>query len=162
MYRGAGLLGVAAVLACLAAVTACTPDPEKPTLEAAVQQLVRDGDELLASYELKQVGEAKVTERAEKDQTGSCVPGEVQRFFRAEGDIVGRHAAFNAAGLIQNRLALMGYDEFVDDLDLRDQNLAVAVARDPATDVTYVVTVQLAQKPNIRIVGKTACYESSG
>ncbi|MEW1837521.1 hypothetical protein AB0392_06140 [Nonomuraea angiospora] len=145
----------------MVAVTACTSEPENPTLEAASRQLVSDGDELLASFELKQAGQAKATERAEKDQNGSCAPDEVQRFFRAEGDITGQHAAFNVAGLLQTRLRFMGYEDLVDDLDFRDQNLAVAAGRDPETDVTYVVAVQLAQKPNIRIVGKTACYKAS-
>lgn len=145
-------------------VTACTPEPEtseteKPTLAAAAQQLVKDGDDLLISLAESRTGTASATERAEQDKNGSCLPDEVQRFFRAEGSTTGRHAAFNVAGLMQSHLNFMGYRSLVSDLDLRDQKLAVVVGRDPETDVTYVVTVQLEQEPNIRIVGKTACYK---
>lgn len=158
---------IAAVLACLALVAACTSEPdsseaEKPTLAEAAQQLVADGDALLTSLAESQTGTASATERAEQDKGEACLPDEVQRFFRAEGNMAGRHAAFNIAGLMQTHLRALGYEDLVDDLDIRDQKLSVVAGRNPKTDITYVVAVQLEQKPNIRIVGKTACYKQAG
>jgi hypothetical protein len=42
-------------LVCLAAVTACTAEPETSAFEAAARQLVSDGDELLAFFDLRHV-----------------------------------------------------------------------------------------------------------
>ncbi|TMR22619.1 hypothetical protein ETD86_10810 [Nonomuraea turkmeniaca] len=155
-------LSVAAVLVSLVVVTGCTGgESDKPTLEEATKQLIADGDKLLASREVAASGKVTATERADKDTESGCVPGQVQRFFRAQGDLSGPpavHMPYNSAGLMQSVLKFMGYDSVVNDRDLGDENLGVSVVHNPKMGLTFTVTVRNGQKPNIMIVGKTSCY----
>ncbi|MCG5219475.1 hypothetical protein [Streptosporangium sp. KLBMP 9127] len=165
MHPGARSICVVVSLVCCALLAGCTAEPEKPTLEEAAKHLISDGDKLLGSFELRTSGQATATKRADTDESGSCTPDEVQRFFRAAGDFTGpanEQLPFNAVGLMQGKLESMGYDEVVDDLDLRDQNLGVSVLHNPETGLTFVLTARTAQKPNIVLVGKTGCYKRSG
>ncbi|MEQ4725147.1 hypothetical protein [Nonomuraea sp. B19D2] len=155
---------VAALLACLAVMSACSAEPEKPSLDEAAKQLVADGEKLVASRELTAAGTVTVTERASKDGELGCLKGQVQRFFRAQGDLAGPphvHSPGNSAGLMLSALRNLGYDKVIDSLDLRDENLSVTLAQNPKTGITFLVAVRNTQKPNIMIVGKTTCYERS-
>ena len=125
-------------------------------------QLIADGDKLLASRELAATGSAAAAERADQDNEVGCLKGQVQRFFRAQGDLTGppyKQSPGSAVGLMASWLRLRGYNKIVDDLDLRDENLGAAVLQNPQTGITFFVTVRNGQKPNIMIVGKTSCYE---
>jgi hypothetical protein len=151
---------LAAAFLLLAALTACSSD-DRPTLAEATSQLVKDGDELLASGDLASSGSAKATEQADQDRQTSCAPDEVQRFFRAEGNFLDppyRPSPHATVGLLRSKLVAMGYDEIVDNLDLQDEHLGVAVVRDPKARLTFMVTARTGQKPGILIVGKTECY----
>ncbi|MGP3931299.1 hypothetical protein [Nonomuraea sp. KM88] len=133
-------------------------------MDEAAKQLVSDGDKLLASPSLSATGSATATEKADKDNEAGCLQGQVQRFFRAQGDLTGppnKHSPGTAAGLLRGLLVSEGYEVIVDDLDLKDENLGVTVLRNPETEVTFMVTVRNSQQPNILIVGKTSCYERS-
>ncbi|MEV1168117.1 hypothetical protein [Nonomuraea sp. NPDC049784] len=154
-------LSVAAVLVSLMAVTGCTGDSDKPTLDEATKQLIADGDKLLASREVAASGKVAATERADKDTESGCMPGQVQRFFRAQGDLSGQPDTYmpdNSAGLVRGLLGLMGYDTIVGQRDLRDANLGVSVMHNPKTGLTFILTVRKDPKPHIMIVGKTNCY----
>jgi hypothetical protein len=153
---------VAAVLVSLVAITGCTGDSDKPTLDEASKQLITDGDKLLASEALASTGSATMTEKADQDSEVGCLKGQVQRFFRAQGDLKGPpyvHSPGSAVALMSSWLRLRSYEKIVDDLDLRDENLGTAVLQHPTTGITFLVTVRNEQKPNIMIVGKTSCYE---
>lgn len=157
-------LSVAAVLASLSVATGCTGDSDKPTLDEATKQLIADGDKLLNSKELTATGSATATERADQESKAGCVKGQVQRFFRAQGNLTGPpyvHSPGTAVGLIRGSLATQGYQTIVDDLDLEDENLGVTVLHNPKTGLTFLVTVRNGQQPNIMIVGKTSCYETN-
>lgn len=154
-------LSVAVALVSLAVMTGCTGDSNKPSYEEATKQLVADGDKLLASREVAASGKVVATERADKDAESGCAPGEVQRFFRAQGDFSGSPDAYmpdNSAGLMRGLLGLMGYDTVVGQRDLRDANLGVSVMHKPQTGLTFILTVRKDRTPHIMIVGKTSCY----
>jgi hypothetical protein len=148
----------------LAVLTACSSD-DRPTLAEVTSQLVKDGDELLASADLASFGTAKATERADQDRQTSCTPDEIQRFFRAEGNFLDppyRPSPHNTVGLLRSKLVAMGYDEIVDNLDLQDEQLGVSVVRNPKTRLIFMMTARTGQKPGILIVGKTECYGRDG
>ncbi|KAB8182107.1 hypothetical protein FH608_050335 [Nonomuraea phyllanthi] len=152
------------MLVSLAALTGCSGDSDRPTLDEASKQLISDGDKLLASQDLATTGSASATERADRDSEVGCLKGQVQRLFRAQGDLKGspsQHSPSNAAGLMASGLGLQGYDTIVDNSDLADENLGTAVMRHPTSGITWLITVRNGQKPNIMIVGKTSCYERS-
>ncbi|MFG6195120.1 hypothetical protein [Nonomuraea sp. JJY05] len=158
-------LSVAAALVSLGLVTGCTGDPGKPTLEEATKQLVADGDKLLSSRELAATGSATATERADQESEVGCVKGQVQRFFRAQGNLTGPpyvHSPGTAVSLIRGVLAARGYQTIVGDLDLKDEDLDAIVLHNPKTGLTFLATVRNGQQPNIMIVGKTSCYERGG
>jgi hypothetical protein len=163
---GARFPRTAVALACVAALTSCTQnEPEKPTLTEATQQLVSDGDKLLTSAELQASGSAQATERADSDQVGSCLPGKIQRFFRAEGNFSGsvdQQSPHNTVGLMRTALVAMGYEQLWDNLDVRDPDMAVVVAKKAKSGSMYMLIARTAQKPNILIIGKTECYEQGG
>ncbi|WP_146104306.1 hypothetical protein [Nonomuraea solani] len=157
-------LSIAAGLVYVVAVTGCAGAPERPTLDEAAKLLIADGDKLLASQDLAATGAATATERAGQDSEVGCLKGQAQRFYRAQGDLKGPpyvQSPSNAAGLMASGLGLRGYDTIVDNLDLRDENLGMAVLQHPTTGITFLITVRNEQKPNIMIVGKTSCYEPS-
>ncbi|MFI7128270.1 hypothetical protein ACIBQ1_21395 [Nonomuraea sp. NPDC050153] len=157
-------VSVAALLACLAVMSACSAEPERPSLKAAAAQLVADGEKLVASRELTAAGTVTVTERADQDGELGCLKGQVQRFFRAQGDLAGSpsaHSAGNSAGLMLSALRNLGYDKIMDSLDIRDENLSVTLAQNPKTGIIFLVAVRRSPEPNIMIVGKTNCYERS-
>lgn len=156
--------GVVGLVACLAVLTACSEsDPEKPTLASATKSLIADADALLASAEVKESGQVQVTEKAEQDKPGSCIPGEVQRFYRAQGNFLrpGKQSPGVAAGSMRSALRGIGYDQIIDDLDIRDEQISVVVLRKPESGVTFVVAVRTTE-PNILIVGKTDCLKPGG
>lgn len=162
--RGRSVSAVA-LLACLAVTSACSAEPEKPSLEEAAKQLIADGDKLVTFRELSTAATVSVTERADKDSEVGCLQGQIQRFFRAQGDFNAPPAVTspsNSAGLMLGKLESLGYDKIVDELDLRDENLGVTLSQNLRTGLTFLVTVRNRQKPNIVIVGKTSCYERGG
>ncbi|MFC5825255.1 hypothetical protein [Nonomuraea insulae] len=155
-------LYVAAMLASLAVATGCSGDSDKPTLDEATKQLIADGNKLLSSRELAATGSATATESADQETEAGCVKGQIQRFFRAQGQLTGPpyvHSPGTAVGLIRGLLATQGYQTIVDDLDLEDENLGTTVLLNPKTGITFLATVRNGQQPNIMIVGKTSCYE---
>ncbi|MFD9946781.1 hypothetical protein ACFWYW_17460 [Nonomuraea sp. NPDC059023] len=158
-------LAAAAALVSLIGVTGCSGDPAKPGLDEAAKLLVAEGDRILASQDLASSGSAAATERADRDSEVGCLKGQIQRFFRAEGDFKDPPyvpAPSNAVGLMASALRLRSYEVVVDKSDLGDENLGTAVLRHPTTGITFLIAVRTAQKPNIMIVGKTSCYERSG
>ncbi|MFI6540123.1 hypothetical protein ACIBHY_47200 [Nonomuraea sp. NPDC050547] len=155
-------LAAAAALVSLFGITGCSGDPEKPGLDEAAKLLVADGEKLLDSQDMRSVGSAAVTERADRDGEVGCLKGQVQRFFRAQGDLKGppyKQSPGSVAGLLASWLRLRSYSSIVDDLDLRDENLGTAVLQHSTTGVTFAITIRNGQKPHIMIVGKTSCYE---
>ncbi|SEG93168.1 hypothetical protein SAMN05444920_10852 [Nonomuraea solani] len=134
-----------AVLLCIAAMTACTAPSEVPTLEAATQRLNTDAGSLAGTADLR-------LSAVEQADDGSCVPGQVRRFLRAET----AHAEAST-GLL-DRLQAMGYHKVVDDLDFRDDEQDVAVLRNPETELTFELTVLSGDRPTVQVVGKTTCY----
>ncbi|MFI6741335.1 hypothetical protein ACIBI9_51180 [Nonomuraea sp. NPDC050451] len=158
-------VSVAALLTCLAVMSACSAEGEKPSLDEATKQLITDGDKLVASRELAAMGTVTVTDRADKDSEVGCLQGQVQRFFRAQGDFnspLDVKSPSNSAGLMLGKLESLGYYKTVDELDLRDENLGVTLSQNPRTGLIFSVIVRNGQKPNIMIVGKTSCYERGG
>ncbi|MEV0232527.1 hypothetical protein [Nonomuraea sp. NPDC050786] len=137
--------GFPAVLLCVAAMTACATAPAPATLEEAARQLDTDAGTLLTASELH-------LSPASQEPDGSCVPGQARRYFRAESDV-----ADASAGLLE-RLRAMGYDQVVDDLDLRDEEQDVAVLRNPRTRLTFELTVLSGEQPGVLLVGRTTCY----
>jgi hypothetical protein len=133
------------MLACVAAMAACTAASGLPTLDEATERLTTDAGSLLGPSGFG-------TRIAEPVTDGSCVPGEVQGFLRIESDLVDA-----SAGLLE-KLQAMGYDKVVDDLDLRDGSKDVSVLRNPKTLLTFELTVVHGEKPGLLIVGKTNCY----
>ncbi|TDE41631.1 hypothetical protein E1295_29240 [Nonomuraea mesophila] len=131
-------------------------------MDEASKQLITDGDKLLASQALSSTGSATATEKADQDSEAGCLKGQVQRFFRAQGDLKGPpqvKSPGSVVALMSSWLRLRNYEKVVDDLDLRDENLGTAVLQHPTTGITFLITVRNGQKPNILIVGKTSCYE---
>ncbi|MBN6051062.1 hypothetical protein JYK22_03865, partial [Nonomuraea sp. RK-328] len=134
-------------------------------LDEAAKLLTAEGDKILTSQDLASAGSATATERADRDSEAGCLKGQVQRFFRAEGDLKGPPYVYspgNVAGLMASGLRLRGYSKIVDDLDLRDESLGTAVLQHPTTGITFLITIRNGQKPNIMIVGKTSCYKRAG
>ncbi|GAA0412781.1 hypothetical protein Acor_11730 [Acrocarpospora corrugata] len=119
-----------------------------------------DGQELLTSALTQRAGVFRVTEKAEKDSDSACVPGSKQRFFRAQGNFQrpGSQSPGTAAGLVRSALLVMNYDQLVDDLDFRDEDLSVVVLHKPESAVTFMVATRNTE-PNILIVGKTDCFK---
>ncbi|MDF5755563.1 hypothetical protein [Spongiactinospora sp. TRM90649] len=151
---------VAVVLVCVATLTACSEAaPEPPSFDTAKQALMEDAAAILASAEVKASAIMEITDRAEKDDTGDCRPGKVQRFFRAKGNLrePARQSPGMVVGWIGSRLGLKYYDPVVDNLDLWDDNLSVEVLRKPSVAVTFVIAARTT-KPNLLIVGKTDCF----
>lgn len=131
-------------------------------MDEAAKLLVADGEKLLASQDMRSVGSPAVTERADRDGEVGCLKGQVQRFFRAQGDLKGppyKQSPSSFVGLLSSWLGLRSYDILVDSLDLRDENLGVVVLEHPTTGNTFLITVRNGQKPHIIVVGKTSCYE---
>ncbi|MFI6499013.1 hypothetical protein [Nonomuraea typhae] len=156
---------IAAALASLAVATGCTGNTDTLTLAEASKQLITDGDKLVASQALASTGSATVTERAGEDSEAGCLKGQVQRFFRAQGDLKAPpnvRSPGGAAALMSSWLRLHSYEKIVDDLDLRDASLGMAVLRHPTTGITFLITIRDEPKPNILIVGKTRCYGRDG
>ncbi|MEU6711641.1 hypothetical protein ABZ897_09185 [Nonomuraea sp. NPDC046802] len=127
------------VLLCAAVMTACSEAAEPPTIEAAVEQLSSDADDLLGAAGLGTV------ETVEDD---SCVPGQVRALLRAESD---------ASASLLAKLHALGYAEVIDDLDFREDQ-DVSVLRHPGTLLTFELTMLVGEQPGVRIVGKTTCY----
>lgn len=162
MRLGAFARTVAAALACFAVLTGCSGGPERPTLAEATQQLVSDGDALVTGIESGLTGLMK--ERADQDRNTTCLKGEAQRYFRAKGNFVNPSAENppSLIGLLKGDLEGKGYTEVVDNLDLWEDNVSVAVVIHPETKLTFVLMARMDAKPNVMIVGKTECYPSNG
>ncbi|MFI6295906.1 hypothetical protein ACIBEJ_30205 [Nonomuraea sp. NPDC050790] len=155
-------LAAAAAFVSLFGLTGCTREPEKPGLDEAAKLLLADGEKLLASQDMSAVGSASITERADQDEEAGCLKGQVQRFFRAHGDLTGppyKQSPGNVAGLLASWLRMRSYSPIVDDLDFRDDNLGTTVVQHPTTGITFAIAIRNGQKPHILIVGKTSCYE---
>ncbi|WP_214104385.1 hypothetical protein [Acrocarpospora catenulata] len=152
---------IAAAGICLAALAGCSSEPPPPTFAEATQNLVRDGEKLLASHTFSQVGRFQITEKAEKDSDTGCIPGSRQRFFRAQGNFLpdGTRTPGTASLVASGYLGLMKYDKLVDSLDFWDNNLSVIVVHNPESAVTFMVAARPTE-PNILVVGKTDCFES--
>ncbi|MEU5863092.1 MULTISPECIES: hypothetical protein [unclassified Nonomuraea] len=136
---------MSAVLICVAVAAACTSGRQF-SFEEAARQLTADTDTLLTSAALRVAPD----HRSDETEDRSCVPGQVRRLVRAEGE-----AADAPDGLLDT-LQDMGYDRIVEDLDLRDESPEVSVVRNPRTNLTFELTVL--DGPNVRIVGRTTCY----
>ncbi|UBU11754.1 hypothetical protein [Nonomuraea gerenzanensis] len=134
-----------AVLVCVAAVTACAAASELPTFEAATRRLDADAGELIRATELH----LSAVRRADD---ATCVPGQMRHFVQAESDRAGA-----TDGLV-SRLRALGYDQVVDDLDLRDDDQDVAVLRHPRTRLEFELTVLSGERGGVRVVGRTTCY----
>lgn len=164
MRRAAFARAVAAVLACLVALTGCSGEPERPTLAEATRQLVSDGDALVSGIEAGLTGLTK--ERADKpDRDSTCLTDEEQRFYIAKGNFANPAAEnpLNLVGLLKGELARRGYyTDVVDNLDLWEEDLSVAVVVNPKARLTFVILARMEPTPNIMIVGKTECYLRSG
>ncbi|MET7338956.1 hypothetical protein [Nonomuraea sp. NPDC005650] len=162
MRLGALLRAVAAVLACFAVLTGCSGEPERPTLAEAARQLVSDGDALVSGIESGLAGLTK--ERADQDRNTSCLKGEAQRYFRAKASFANPSAENppSLVGLLKGDLEARGYTEVVDNLDLWEDDLSVAVVVNPKAKLTFVLLARKEPAPNVVIVGKTECYPSNG
>lgn len=147
-------------VACLAALTACTSsaaDQARPTLAEAAEVLQADAAEIIASEALANVGRLEATERGDQDRP--CSTGEAQRFFRAHGNFARPdwETPATAISTLQSALRLSAdYRKVIDDLDIRDDDLAVAALRNDKAAVTFIIAARTA-KPNILLVGKTDC-----
>ncbi|MEO3875312.1 hypothetical protein ABGB18_41565 [Nonomuraea sp. B12E4] len=153
---------VAALLPCLAVLTACSGEQERPTLTEAARQLVSDGDALASGIASGLTGLAQ--DRAGQDLNTNCLKGEAQRYFRAKGNFVNPSAENppSLVGLLKGDLEGKGYTEIVDSLDLWEDNVSVAVMTHPEAKLTFVLMAQKGTTPNVMIIGKTECYPSSG
>ncbi|MFI7444521.1 hypothetical protein [Nonomuraea indica] len=162
MRFGANSRLAAAVLVCFAALTGCSGEPERPTLEETTRQLVTDGDALLSMVKTDLTGLTQ--ERADQDRTTSCTPGEVQRYFVVKGNFAdpARQDPISRIGLLKGKLETMGYREAVDELDLMEDELGVTVTLHDEAKLTFVLLGRLSQTPNLVIMGKTECYPRTG
>ncbi|MGW0805723.1 hypothetical protein [Nonomuraea sp. NPDC002799] len=133
------------VLLCITAMTACSAATGPATLDDATQRLSADAGDLLRTTGLG----PPVVEEIDDD---SCLPGQARRFLRTGGDL--------PSGDLLDTLRKLGYDQIVDDLDLRDEDPDVAVLRNPETRLTFELTVSPGERPGVRILGKTTCYAS--
>jgi hypothetical protein len=162
MRLGAFSRSVVAVLACFAVLTGCSGEPERPTLAEAARQLVSDGDALVSGIESGLTGLAK--ERADQDRNTTCLKGEAQRYFRVKGNFANPSAENppSLVGLLKGNLEGKGYTEVVDNLDLWEDNVSVAVVAHPKAKLTFVLMARMDGTPNVMIVGKTECYPTNG
>ncbi|QFY12917.1 hypothetical protein GBF35_45865 [Nonomuraea phyllanthi] len=154
------LRATAATLGCFAVLTGCSGEPERPPLAEAARRLVNDGDALSSGIEAGLTGLTK--ERAsDPDRDSTCLDDEEQRFYIAKGSFANPSAesATNFVGLLKGKLISMGYStEVVDNLDLWEDNVSVAVLVHPEAKLTFVLLARMDATPNVVIVGKTECY----
>ncbi|MEV4477022.1 hypothetical protein [Nonomuraea sp. NPDC049504] len=103
-------------------------------------------------------------ERAEQDKSTSCGTGKAQRYFSAKGNFAdpARQDAISRIGLLKGKLVTLGYRELVDELDLSDDDLGVAVLVNDETKLTFTLLGRSSTSPHIVIVGKTECFARSG
>lgn len=141
------------------ALTACSGESERPTLAEATQQLVSDGDAVLSGIE---AGLTELTkERADQDRDSTCLTDEEQRFYIAKGNFAkpSAESATNLVGLLKGQLIGKGYStQVVDNLDLWEDDVSVAVVVNPKARVTFVLLARTDSTPNVMIIGKTECY----
>ncbi|TMR91026.1 hypothetical protein [Nonomuraea basaltis] len=158
MRRGAFSRAVAATLVCSAVLTGCSGEQERPTLAEAARQLVSDGDALVSGIEAGLTGLTK--ERADRDQNATCLKDEDQRYYIAKGNFANPSAEnpLSLVGLLKGELEGKGYTEVVDNVDLREDDLSVAVVVNPKAKLTFVLLARMEPTPNVVIVGKTECY----
>jgi len=130
----------------------------------ATRQLVGDGDALLSGIESGLTGVTK--ERATNpDRDATCLKDEEQRYYIAKGNFAdpSKEDALSLVGLLKGKLISRGYStEVVDNLDLWEDNLSVAVVGNPKTRLTFVLLARMESVPHVMIVGKTECYPRSG
>lgn len=127
-------------------------------MEEATRQLVSDGDMLVSGIE---AGLTKLTqERADQDRNTTCLKGETQRYFRAKADFLNPSAENppSLVGLLKGDLESKGYREVVDNLDLWEDDVSVAVVVNAQSGLTFVLLARMEPPPNVMIIGKTACY----
>ena len=162
MRHVACLRAIAAALTCLAVLTACSGEPGRPTLEEATRQLANDGDALLSMVKTDLTGLTE--ERANKDRTTSCKPGEIQRYFTAKGNFtnLAGQDPISRIGLLKGKLQALGYREVVDELDVSEDELGVVVTHHAEAHLTFVLVGRASEAPNLVIVGKTECYPRAG
>lgn len=164
MRLGALARGTAAILACFAALTGCSGEPERPTLAEATQQLVSDGDDLVDGIKAGLTG-LKQERATNGDRDATCLNDEEQRYYIAKGDFANPSAEspLSLIGLLKTELITKGYyTEVVDNLDLWEDNLSVAVVVNPKAKLTFILLARMEPTPNVMIVGKTECYPVSG
>lgn len=163
MRLGASSRSVVAILVCFAALASCSGEPERPTLAEATRQLVSDGDALVSGIES---GLTRLTrERADQDRDATCLKDEEQRYFIAKGNFANPSAesATNLVGLLKGELIGKGYStQVVDNLDLWEDDVSVAVVVNPRTRLTFVLLARMDSAPHVMIVGKTECYSRNG
>jgi hypothetical protein len=153
------LRAIAATLICFAALTACSGESERPTLAEASRQLVSDGDAVVSGIEAGLTGVTK--ERADRDRDSTCLNDEEQRFYIAKGNFANPSAesATNLVGLLKGQLIGKGYStQVVDNLDLWEDDVSVAVVVNPEARLTFVLLARMEPTPNVMIIGKTECY----
>ncbi|MFI6499904.1 hypothetical protein [Nonomuraea typhae] len=160
MRLGASSRAAAAVLACFAVLVGCAGEPQRPTLADATRQLVSDGDALVSEIGPDLTGLTK--ERAtQSDRKATCLKDEEQRYYIAKGNFANPTAedALSLVGLLKGKLIARGYySEVVDNLDLWEDNLGVAVVVNPKVRLTFILLARMEPAPNVMIVGKTECY----
>ncbi|MFI7230633.1 hypothetical protein ACIBO5_46130 [Nonomuraea angiospora] len=162
MRLSALLRATAATLGCFAVMTGCSGETERPTLAEATRQLVSDGDALVSGIEAGLTGLTK--ERADQDRNSTCLNQE-QRFYIAKGNFANPSAesATNLVGLLKGELLSKGYStDVVDNLDLWEDQVSVAVVINPEAGLTFVLLARKDATPNVMVVGKTECYPRSG
>lgn len=140
-------------------LTGCSDEPERPTLAEATRQLVSDGDALVAGIEQGLTGLTK--ERAtDPELDATCFSDEEQRYYIAKGNFAtpSREDPSTLVGLLRSKLVSKGYTEVVNNLDLWEDNLSVAVVVNPKARLTFILLARLDQTPNVMIIGKTECY----
>lgn len=141
-------------------MTGCSDEPERPTLAEATRQLVSDGDALVAGIEQGLTGLTK--ERATNPQRrATCLNDEEQRYYIAKGNFANPSAEdpLGLVGILKGKLIAKGYHtEVVNNLDLWEDNLSVAVVVNPKARLTFILLARLDQTPNVMIIGKTECY----
>lgn len=130
----------------------------------ATQQLVSDGDDLVDGIKAGLTG-LKQERATNGDLDATCRNDEVQRYYIAKGDFVNPSAEspISLVGLLKGELISKGYyTEVVDNLDLWEDNLSVAVVVNPKAKLTFILLARMEPTPNVMIVGKTECYPVSG
>ncbi|MEU4573626.1 hypothetical protein [Nonomuraea sp. NPDC023979] len=100
-------------------------------------------------------------ERADRDRDSTCLNDEEQRFYIAKGNFANPAAesATNLVGLLKGQLISKGYStQVVDNLDLWEDDVSVAVVVNPEARLTFVLLARMESTPNVMIIGKTECY----